>query len=207
MHEPPKRGRRPGAEDVRPVILEAAQREFARIGYEKATVRGIASLAGVDPKLVHYYFGTKSELFKKSVAEVVMTEEFFDSLLEIDDTAGSLGAKFLRSVLRVYETPAIGSAAVGLIRNIFTHDKSRRLLLEIYSNYILKNIAHRLPGPDPVARVNLVGTQMFGIIAMRYILRVPVIAELSIDDVSRLIGPTLDRYLFGEWPQEPSQKE
>lgn len=170
-------------------------------------MRGIARRAAVDPKLVHYYFGTKSELFKKAIADVVMTEEFFDSLLRIDHTTGSLGANFLRSVLRVYETPEIGGPAVGLLRNIFTHEESRELLLEIYENYILQNVAHRLPGPDQVARVNLVGTQMFGIITLRYILRIPSLAELSIDEVASLIGPTLDRYLFGDWPTESSERD
>ena len=59
--EPQRRGpgRRPGAADTRGEILAAARSEFAAKGYDASSVRGIAREAGVDPALVHHYFGTK----------------------------------------------------------------------------------------------------------------------------------------------------
>ncbi len=64
MTSRPARGRRPGNPAItRQSILEAARATFARAGYERATIRAIASAAAVDPALVHHYFGTKEELF------------------------------------------------------------------------------------------------------------------------------------------------
>ncbi len=41
--------------------------EFAEHGYDRATIRGIAARAGVDPALVHHYFGSKEQLFEAAV--------------------------------------------------------------------------------------------------------------------------------------------
>src|ERR687897_3533809 len=60
-------GRRPGVSGTREAILDAARRAFAEQGYQRATIRGVAELAGVDPALVHHYFGTKQELFVAAV--------------------------------------------------------------------------------------------------------------------------------------------
>src|SRR2546430_17080254 len=60
-------GRRPGNQDTREAIVEAARKAFAERGYDRASIRAIATSAGVDPALVHHYFGTKDELFLATV--------------------------------------------------------------------------------------------------------------------------------------------
>ena len=57
------RGRRPGAPDTRAEILASARELFAARGFGSTSVRAIAADAGVDPSLVHHYFGTKDDLF------------------------------------------------------------------------------------------------------------------------------------------------
>ena len=49
--------------ETRRSIQENALRLFAEKGYDKASIRAIAGDAGVDPALVHHYFGTKEKLF------------------------------------------------------------------------------------------------------------------------------------------------
>src|SRR3954454_10769630 len=44
-------------------ILQEARRLFAEEGYERATIRGVAQRAGVDPPLVMQYFGSKEGWF------------------------------------------------------------------------------------------------------------------------------------------------
>src|SRR4051812_37033335 len=56
-------GRRPGNPDTRREILDSARKVFAANGFNKASIRRIAAGAGVDPALVHHYFGSKDELF------------------------------------------------------------------------------------------------------------------------------------------------
>lgn len=45
-------------------IFQAAQDEFSNKGYRGATTRGIAEKAGVNLAAIHYYWGSKDELFK-----------------------------------------------------------------------------------------------------------------------------------------------
>src|SRR2546421_12192837 len=60
-------GRPAGSPPNREAILAAARDQFAARGYESATIRGIAAAAGVDPALVHHYFGSKDRLFAAAV--------------------------------------------------------------------------------------------------------------------------------------------
>ena len=59
------RGRRRKADsgDTRSSIIAAAAVEFAHHGYDSTSMRAIARRAGVDPALVHHYFGDKADLF------------------------------------------------------------------------------------------------------------------------------------------------
>ena len=44
-------------------ILNAARERFCRDGYDNASLRDIASAAGVDAALISRYFGSKDDLF------------------------------------------------------------------------------------------------------------------------------------------------
>ena len=77
-------GRRPGVSGTREAILDAARRAFAEQGYQHATIRGVADLAGVDPALVHHYFGTKQRLFVAAVQLPVNPVEHLMAVLEED---------------------------------------------------------------------------------------------------------------------------
>ncbi len=68
--KPVKRGRPPRAAqdavprpDTRLALQDAAEHLFAQHGFEAVSVRSVADQAGVDPALLHYYFGTKKDLF------------------------------------------------------------------------------------------------------------------------------------------------
>ncbi len=57
------RGRRPGPTETREKILAEARDLFAEKGYDGASLRAIARAAGVDPALVHHFFGNKEGVF------------------------------------------------------------------------------------------------------------------------------------------------
>ncbi|MFC6932138.1 helix-turn-helix domain-containing protein [Actinomadura yumaensis] len=56
-------GRRPGPTETREAILASARELFAEKGYDGASLRAIAREAGVDPALVHHFFGNKEGVF------------------------------------------------------------------------------------------------------------------------------------------------
>jgi AcrR family transcriptional regulator len=54
--------------DVRSDIMEAAERVFARSGFDGATTRAIADEASVNLGLIHYHFNSKEDLFEQVIA-------------------------------------------------------------------------------------------------------------------------------------------
>src|SRR4051795_7094747 len=75
------RGRRPAGADTRAAIAAAARRRFAEVGYPRTTMRAIAADAGVDPRLITHFFGSKQELFVTVVELPFEPEPTFEALL------------------------------------------------------------------------------------------------------------------------------
>ncbi|HEY2707789.1 MAG TPA: TetR family transcriptional regulator [Caulobacteraceae bacterium] len=59
--------RKRDAEATRAAILEAAKRQFAEFGYDRAALRDIAGEAGADVALIKRYFGGKEALFTEAL--------------------------------------------------------------------------------------------------------------------------------------------
>ena len=63
----PAKRRRRDAVATRAAILEAAKRQFAQLGYDRAGLRDISGEAGVDVALIKRYFGSKEVLFVEAL--------------------------------------------------------------------------------------------------------------------------------------------
>ena len=74
-------GRRTGDSGTREAILSAARKRFGDHGYTGATIRAIAADAGVDPALVHHFFGTKERLFGAAMRLPLIPGEIIDAAL------------------------------------------------------------------------------------------------------------------------------
>jgi hypothetical protein len=62
---------------------------------------------------------------------------------------------------------------------------------------IFTPVAQALDTPDAPLRVQLVASQMLGLVVARYVLALEPLASLPPAEVVRLVGPTLQRYLTG----------
>lgn len=193
------RGRRRGPTLGRQLILTAAHAQFGEFGYQATTIRGIARAAGVDAKLVYYYFGTKGELFTAAIAATFRARGFPDILAE-HARAGeeSPGTRYVAAILTTLEHADIGPAFIGLVRNLGTHEESRQIFLRFVTEELISILAPQLVAERPETRVALAGSQLLGVVLARYVLKVPPLAELEIDVVARSIGPSIDRYISGE---------
>lgn len=63
---------------TRDSILQCATERFAEEGYDRASLREIASDAGVDAALISRYFGSKEELFKAVLCRGPGADGLFD---------------------------------------------------------------------------------------------------------------------------------
>ena len=190
-------GRRPGNQDTRQSILEAARQVFAEKGYDQASIRAIAAQAEVDPALVHHYFGTKEKLFLTSMNAPINPAELVPKAL--DGPPEEAGERLVRLMLSVWDSPA-GAAAVAMMRSAMSNEWTARLLREFVVTQILRRaIAELTVDPaDAPMRAALVATQVAGLAVVRYVLKVEPVASAPAEDLVRAIGPNVQRYLTGK---------
>ncbi|MFV2009213.1 MULTISPECIES: TetR family transcriptional regulator [unclassified Micromonospora] len=189
-------GRRPGNPDTREAILAAARQVFGERGFDQASVRAIAAAAGVDPALVHHYFGTKDNLFLAAMDAPVDPGELLPQAL-----AGGpeqVGERLVRLVLGVWDSPA-GVAALALLRSALTNDWTARLMREFVTTQIIRRVLGQLDldQAELPVRSALVASQMAGLLVVRYILRLAPLSTMAADEVAAAVGPTIQRYLTG----------
>jgi sugar phosphate isomerase/epimerase/AcrR family transcriptional regulator len=196
----PRRGRgRPSRAEAaagpgtRERILEAARAEFAERGYDKTSVRGIAKAAGVDPALVHHYFGTKDEVFAAAI------ELSFEPALIIPaivgESAEGIGERLARYFLSVWENPVTRAPLLAVIRSALTHEAAAKVLRGFVLRRLLQRVAADLDVPDPEFRAELAASHMIGIAILRYVVQVEPLASARPEDIVAMVAPTLQRYL------------
>ena len=187
-------GRRPGASDTRERILVAARQRFADQGLESTTVREVARDAGVDPALIHHYFGTKQRLF------VAAMELPFDARRLIPTLAAGppeeTGLRFARLFFSIWEDATARAPLLGVLRSGVTDPGAASMIRELVLKHILGPVVEALGASDPELRVTLLGSHVIGLALMRYILRVEPLASLDIDRLIGLVAPTFQRYLL-----------
>lgn len=70
-HRSKSAGRPQGSQNaaVRAGLLESARTLFAQHGYSAVSTRAVAEAAGVNPAMIHYYFGSKQGLYEAMLSE------------------------------------------------------------------------------------------------------------------------------------------
>ncbi|MEV6300172.1 TetR family transcriptional regulator [Actinoplanes sp. NPDC051861] len=192
-------GRRPGNPDTREAILDAARTAFAEKGYDGASIRAIAAGAGVDPALVHHYFGTKDKLFLASMNSPMDPLQVIAEATEGDRS--ELGVRLVRTFLRIWDGPG-GAAGVAMLRSAVGNEWATKLFREFIVTQILRRAVAKA-GLDPVQgrlRVTLVASQLVGLAMARYVIKVEPLASAPPEAIVAAIGPTIQRYLTDDLP-------
>ncbi|WP_326596692.1 TetR/AcrR family transcriptional regulator [Streptomyces sp. NBC_01803] len=169
-------------------ILDSARDLFAQHGFERTTIRGVASAAGVDPALVMQYYGSKRELFARAAQVPVplatpAAEEPADIVEALLSTLGS-------------KLDGLPATTLTMMRSMLTHPEAQRIATETFDRQV-EEITAVLSGADAQARAALlicvtvgvtIGHQMLGVEALRG-LRPHDITELLRPALHALIGP------------------
>ena len=186
-------GRRAGRSGSDEDILEAARATFAEYGYDRASIREIARRAGVDSALVHYYHGTKEQLFAAAMHLSVDPGVVIAELLAPGENG--LGERIVRAYLDICETGGERSPYLALVRSAASHPHSAAMLREFISRVVLGRIAASLDLPDATLRVTLTASQLVGLAMIRYVVRVEPLASADRETVVAAVAPTIQRYL------------
>jgi AcrR family transcriptional regulator len=199
--EPQRLVRRPGrppgdASSTRDQVLAAARRAFTDRGYTGASVRQVATDAGVDPGMIRHWFGDKAGLFRAAMEPTVDPDELLAGVF--DAGPDGLGERLLRRLLVVWDAAGAHSPMIILVRSSVSHEESTLLLRTFVTEQILGRLSGVLGGPDGALRASLVGSQMIGLVMARYVVRVEPLASAPVDAVVAAVAPTIQRYLTGE---------
>lgn len=190
---PRRPGRRPGPTETREAILASARELFAEKGYDGASLRAIARAAGVDPALVHHFFGSKEGVF-------VAAMQFPVNPAEVIARVGGgpreqIGEAFVRTFLAVWDDPDRRAPILALLRSAMTNDRAAVMMRQFLTSALMGRAAELYEIPR--LRLNAAAGQMVGVMILRYVLEVEPIASATEDELVELLAPTLQRYLDG----------
>jgi AcrR family transcriptional regulator len=178
------------AGQTRADILSAARRRFGAEGYERTTLRVVASDVGVDAALVIRYFGSKQALF---AAAADFTIELPDlSNVDPDEVAGILLPRFF-AVWEEDET------FLALLRAAMTSPVAAEALRRVFAEQVAPKLISATPD-HPIQRIGLMGAFVIGLATTRYVLVNPPIASLSREELSRWAAPVIRQLLVGPAP-------
>jgi AcrR family transcriptional regulator len=193
----PRSGRRPGESGARERIAASARDAFGERGFDGATIRGIATRAGVDPALVHHYFGTKQRLFL-SVMSLPFDAAALKTRLLAPGLAG-VGDRLVRFFLSVWdEQPGVQPILTGIIRSATTDPDAALLLRDFLGRQGLFQLVAAIAPDRAEFRAVLVGSQLIGLAMARYIVGLEPLASANSQEVVASMGPAIERYLIGD---------
>lgn len=188
-------GRRTGDSGTRDAILDAARDLFAAHGYEGASIRAIASRAGVDAALIRHFFGDKETLFATTMADRTVIPARMAAIFA--GPPETLGVRATDAYLRLWEDEETRPILLGLVRSAMTSQHGIELLAEVIGGRVGEPTP--LPSPDDpnVPRLALAVSHLFGVAVVRNVLRMPVLADLSHDELVAQLAPVIQNYLTG----------
>jgi AcrR family transcriptional regulator len=153
---------------TRAAILTAARGQFAAVGYERAGLRDIAAVAGVNVALVARYFGSKEELFRRAV-----TDAFALGAL-LDGERPALGLRLASAVLQK-ESGGTLDPLLALLRSASTEPAASLLRASLDQGFI-RPLADWLGDESAEVRAGLIAAQLMGLAVCRFVVGNAVLA-------------------------------
>lgn len=195
-------GRRPGHPSTREAILREARSAFAAHGFTGVTVRSIAAGAGVDPAMIHHYFGTKEKLFLATVDVDIEPSAVIRTIAA--GPVDSIGIRVAATVFGMWESPA-AAPLQAVLRSAISEPTMARMLREFIAGQIVSRILREIgcPAAELARRGALVVSQIAGVLVGRHLLALEPLASTPLEQLIPDVGATLQRYLTG--PLEPVQ--
>ena len=161
-------------------ILDAASQIFLTAGYERTTIRGVASAAGVDAGLVMHYFGSKQELFRQVIDAAPAPR--------ISGAPGQAADQILASLAeRLASEPA---ASLALLRSMLTSPEAASAASAAIARYQAQ-IAGAIPADDAGLRAAIISAITLGVIVSRHLVKSDDLATADPAQVISLLRPCM----------------
>ncbi len=184
-------GRRPGQTETREQILDAARTQFGERGYDGTTIRGIATEAGVNPALIHHFFGNKEQVFAAALELPVNPADVLSTILE--GPRAEIGQRILRLFLGLWREPDTRKSFLALVRSVSTNESAALMLRQFIQRVMMARVAEALNIP-PI-RLEALIAHIMGVAMVRYVVRVEPIASADEEELIATIAPVLQHYI------------
>lgn len=166
-------------------ILTAARQLFGEHGFDRTTIRAIATAAGSDPGLVMRYFGSKEKLFAQAAA--------IPADGPIEGTPEQI-AELLTAALadKLADEP---TAALAALRAMFSHPEAAEDVRAAMTSQ-QRQVAAQLPGDDAVLRSGVIGALTLGLVVSRHLVRLDGL-DAPPEELMAVVGPLIEELTTG----------
>jgi AcrR family transcriptional regulator len=161
-------------------ILDAATQVFFSAGYDRATIRAVASAAGVDAGLVMHYFGSKQELFRRVIDAVPVSE--------ISAAPGQAAEQILAALADRLESEPV--ASLTLLRSMLTNPEAAAAASAGIARYQAR-IADAIAADDAGLRAAIISAITLGLTVSRHLIKSDELATADPAQVIRLLRPVM----------------
>jgi AcrR family transcriptional regulator len=162
-------------------ILDAASQIFLAAGYERTTIRAVASAADVDAGLVMHYFGSKQELFRRVIDAVPAPG--------ISGAPGQAAEQILANLAeRLASEPA---ASLALLRSMLTSPEAATAASAAIARYQAQ-IAQAIPSDDAGLRAAIISAITLGVMVSRHLIKSDELATADPAQVISLLRPGMN---------------
>lgn len=159
-------------------------------------MRGIAKAAGVDPALVHHYFGTKEQIFEAAV-EVAFAPAQNAPETVAEGLLDGVGERLTRFIFGIWENPATRTPLLAVVRSAVNNEAAAAVFRRLVVSQVLGRVAARLDLPDGDLRAELAAAQLVGTAMLRYVIKVEPLASVDVERIIARVAPVVQGHLTG----------
>jgi AcrR family transcriptional regulator len=177
MTTPPPNSRAEQRRRTEARILDAAAQLFLAAGYERTTIRAVASGAGVDAALVMHYFGSKQELFRQVIETAPVPR--------LSGAPGQAAEQILAALAdRLASEP---TASLTLLRSMLTNPEAASVAAARYE----AQIAQAIPAGDASLRAAVISAITLGVMVSRHLIKSDELATADPAQIISLLRPCM----------------
>jgi AcrR family transcriptional regulator len=159
-------------------ILDAASQGFLTAGYERTTIRAVASAAGVDAGLVMHYFGSKQELFRRVIDAAPAPGISGKPEQAAEQILASLASRLVNEP----------TASLALLRSMLTNPEAASAASAAIDRYQAQ-IAQAIPADDAGLRAAIISAITIGVVVSRHLIKSDDLADADPEHVISLLRP------------------
>lgn len=171
----------------REAILRAAAGRFEADGFERTTIRAIATDAGIDPAMVVRYFASKERLFVEATTPTIDIPHA--GAVEARD----LGAALARHAIELWGSENPGRALRILLRASAHDPQAAARVRSIFESQVRPFLPPG--GQDSALRAGMVSSLIMGFAFSRYVVQLPPLVDADDDALADRLALALQAVL------------